>query len=180
MNWPRNLAFAMEWLWFFSGVCCLFVAAAFLSRESIFIRAQKFSRGAWALVGAALPLLLAVFKYGQFRAFELMWDSGVTVNLAWNILHGYGIHSSVIGDTSYLAIHFAFAYGFLAPLLWICNSAVILALAQGALVGSTVFAGIALSSSNLSVSNLSAVRLPSIVVLSMFLYSGMGFILHLF
>ena len=140
MNWPRRLAFAMEWLWSLGGVSCLAAAAGAVLSEPLFRRAEKIPGRYFLIAAGSLPILLAAFKLGQFRAFELMWDSGVTVNLAWNMLHGWGVHSSVIGDASYLAVHFAFAYVWLSPLLLIWNSAGILALAQGALVGSTALA----------------------------------------
>jgi len=147
-DWPRRLALAMEWLWLLGGTACLAAAAAAAMSETFFARAER----AWAearrsprgrrlaplAVGVLPTALLATFKLGQFRAHELMWDSGVTANLAWNMLHGYGIHSSVIGDASYLAVHFAFAVVWVSPLLLLWNSAGVLALAQGAAVGSTV------------------------------------------
>lgn len=131
-----RLPLAMEWTWLLLGTACAACAAA----AGLGARRPRLPAGALRAAGLGLPPLIAAYKLSQFRSFDLMWDSGVSVNLAWNILHGYGIHSSVIGDASYLAVHFAFAIGWLSPLLLIWNSAGMLAMAQGALVGSTVAA----------------------------------------
>jgi len=91
-------------------------------------------------LGLLLPALFALFKLAQFHRFELMWDSGVMANLAFNAAHGDGLTSSVIAGRSYLSVHFAFTVALLAPLVRLWPSTAVLALAHGLAVGSAAYA----------------------------------------
>ncbi|MEK7657069.1 MAG: DUF2079 domain-containing protein [Elusimicrobiota bacterium] len=149
MDWAQLVPLGMEWVWSLAGAACLAAAGAMALRPGTFERwearleaegGRRSDRAAALILGACLPLLCAAFKLAQFRRFELMWDSGVLANLAWNIAHGYGPHSSVIADRSYLSVHFAFIVGLFAPLLRLGFGTGLLAAAHGLAVGVSLWA----------------------------------------
>ncbi|MBI5242394.1 MAG: DUF2079 domain-containing protein [Elusimicrobia bacterium] len=150
MDWTRPACLAMEWAWALAGLLCLACAVIFALRPGLWARAEEKPetwQGArtsdlWAalIFGLALPGLLVLFKLAQFFRFELMWDSGVMANLAWNAAHGHGLTSSVIEGRSYLAVHFAFTVALFAPLIWLWPSVAVLVAAHGLAVGSSAWA----------------------------------------
>ncbi|MFA6028391.1 MAG: DUF2079 domain-containing protein [Elusimicrobiota bacterium] len=143
MDWTRLVPLTLEWLWALAGGACLLAAAALALRPALLPdeESARRIRGTTTLaLGLVLPALLAAFKLAQFRRFELMWDSGVLANLVYTFAHGGGWHTSVIADQPYLAVHFAFTAGLLAPLVRLWPSTAVLAAAHGLAVGLSAFA----------------------------------------
>ncbi|MBI5882270.1 MAG: DUF2079 domain-containing protein [Elusimicrobia bacterium] len=144
MSWTRAVFLGLEWAWCLLGLLCLGASASLLLKPELSRRLkhlEDFPRlrpALWAL-GLLPPVLIAVFKLAQFHSFQLMFDSGLSANLAWNALHGVGLsHCSVLGDQTYFSVHFSFTMALLAPLLLIWESTAILALAYGLAIGSMV------------------------------------------
>jgi len=143
MDWTIAVYWLMDWTWALGGAACLALASLCALGENSFASLEKKSTGtllrsrAW---GLGFPGLIALFKLAQFHSYQSMWDSGVTVNLAWNALHGYGVWSSVIADRSYFSVHFAFLAALLSPVLLLWKSGAALAAVQGFAVGSSILA----------------------------------------
>ncbi|MBI3552970.1 MAG: DUF2079 domain-containing protein [Elusimicrobia bacterium] len=145
-NWIRPYCLGLEWLWVLLGLLCLLTAALLAGRalrletlEKFLSRLESAPRVCPAPVlvfGLAIPAIIVIYKWALFRAFQLLWDSGNMANVVWNAAHGYGLTGSMIGEKSYLAIHFAFTFALLAPLVRLWPSIFILIAAQGAAVGS--------------------------------------------
>jgi len=83
-----------------------------------------------------MPAWIILFKLGQFQNFELMLDSGIWANIAWNTAHGQFLHSSATVERSLLAIKIDFMAALVSPILWIWNSTAALAAVQAAAIGS--------------------------------------------
>ncbi len=142
MEWPRAVFLALEWTWLVAGTLCLAAAAAFLLRPEATARADGWIAKRGPILGAvlalAVPATLCIWKLAQYRAYQLLGDSGIIANAAWNLAHGYGWTSSVLSDKSYFAIHFSFTIALLSPVLRLWPSTAALATAQAIAVGSTV------------------------------------------
>ena len=92
-----------------------------------------------SMVWAALLLALATFKCAQHQGFETnAFDVGVYSNVAWNVAHGHGFHSSFNG-LNQLGEHFSPIVALFAPLYGFWPSAQILMLAQAFAVWLTIF-----------------------------------------
>ncbi len=126
----------LEWIWLGAGLASL-AAAAFAASGRRFLPERR--AAAWAVWGAGVPCLFAWFKLAQFRAHESMLDSAVMVNLAWNVAHGHGLTSSLLGGVSYWSVHFAFAYALLSPVLLLWPSPTPFFIVHGLALGSVPF-----------------------------------------
>ncbi len=146
MGWTIAVYWVMDWTWALCGAACLALATLCALDERRFALFEKRIskapnknlRVARYVLGLGLPGLIALFKLAQFHSYQSMWDSGVTINLAWNALHGYGVWSSVIADRSYFSVHFAFLTTLISPVLILWNSGAALAAVQGLAVGSSI------------------------------------------
>ncbi|MDE2512098.1 MAG: hypothetical protein KGL74_13320, partial [Elusimicrobia bacterium] len=134
-----------DWLnatWFLLGTICLVLSAVFAVRPDAVSVADRFigrveRLGVRRLMAAGLyvPILLALGNVARFHIYYLTALSGMSANVAWNVAHGYGLRTSVYGDMTYFASHFAFAGALFAPFFWIWNSAGVLATAHGVMLG---------------------------------------------
>lgn len=141
-DWPYLVFVALDWVWFLLGSSCLAAAVLVIARRDALSRAEDALRRlrhrhglALLLAGLALPASFALYNVARHEIHHLTADSAIAGNLAWNVLHGHGLRSMMLGDGSYFAVHFAFAVALFAPFLWLWNSVGTLAVAQGALVG---------------------------------------------
>ena len=144
-GWPRAVFLALDWLWTLSGLACLiaaFLAVAgkfsFFSINARLSRLQKRPAGKW-LLPASIPLILCLNKAAQYYSFLLGWDTGVVGNYCWNIINGYGWTSSLIGNATYLTVHFAFIFAVLSPLLLLWTNVMALVLVQAVVIGSSIW-----------------------------------------
>lgn len=123
----------LEWLWMAAGLSCLSAAAWLAAGRRLLWKRGAAARLTW---GFAYPLACVYFKLAQFQAYESMFDSAVMVNLAWNVSHGFGLTSSLLGGVSYWSVHFAFAYALLSPILRLWPAATPFFILHGLAVGS--------------------------------------------
>ena len=89
---------------------------------------------AWALV-AVYIIVYSVASILQHEAFRTnVWDLGLFEQIMWNLSHGYGFQSSVIGF-NFLGDHLAFSLVLLAPLYWLVPHAWTLLIIQSVIIG---------------------------------------------
>ncbi|MFA6319020.1 MAG: DUF2079 domain-containing protein, partial [Elusimicrobiota bacterium] len=137
---------ALDWLWLCLGLFALGLAGAAVLRPTAAPRHAAvprhgpaiLRRAALAALAAGVPLLLGALQAGYHDCLQNRFDSGVMANLAWNLVHGNGMAASILADRSYFAVHFAFFKMAFAPLLLTWNSAGVLAMVQGAALGSSI------------------------------------------
>lgn len=140
MDGSRVVFLVLEWVWALLGAGCFIGAALVTLRpgsKSLPRYVSKHGRrAAIVFFGAIVPALMAAFKCAQLASHELMEDSAVAANLAWNVAHGYGPISSIGGDQSIFAFHFSFTTDLLAPFLWLWPNTAVLAISHGLAMGS--------------------------------------------
>jgi uncharacterized membrane protein len=141
-RWPSLVFGLMDATWFLCGILCAALAAAFVLRKDAILQMEAMTdrlegtHGRRLLAaGLFFPALLALGNLARFRIYYLTADSAIAANLAWNVAHGFGLRSEILGDLSYFTVHFAFTVGLFAPFLWIWNSTGVLAVAHGFLLG---------------------------------------------
>lgn len=151
-RWPYLVFDLLNATWLFCAIACLALSGAFALRTDAFSQADKAigrmgaHHGRWiAAASLYFPTLLALGNLARFHIYYLTSMSGVSANLAWNVLHGHGLRTMVYGDHSYFASHFAFAVCLFSPLLLIWNSTGVLAAAHGFLLGTVPIALFALA-----------------------------------
>jgi uncharacterized membrane protein len=82
------------------------------------------------LLTLAAAVLLGAYKTLQHWTFRThAFDTGIYANVAWNVAHGRGFHSDVLGH-SHLGEHISPVTALFAPVMWVWPSALPLLLAQ--------------------------------------------------
>ena len=136
-------------------------------------RFDKEKAGVWAAVlYAALFCLFLFLKYCQYRGFQLPMDTAMTTNMAFNVLHGNGLESSLYG-TDYFAVHFQPLIVLYAPFLLIYNDTLTLIVLQTLAVASMPVAVLCLTR-HLTRSGAAAACALILALTSPFLYDTAG------
>ena len=178
--WPKLVFLAMEWQWMILGAACLGLSLALALKAnslSLFERQARAHEKRVSVAVAWLTAWIVLFKLAQFVRFQLLLDSGVTANLVWNLAHGYGWISSLIGDKPFIAVHFAYAAGLLAPLLWLHESTGTLAAAQGAATGAALW-GVFLLARRILREPAAAVAITALCASQLFFHGLIGSVVH--